>query len=358
MTVQNKTTIKSYFETGDVPTQAQFADLTDSYMNAGSVSAASNGTLYAVSGNVNTVVGPTGYILTSNGPSAAPSFEPAAGGSGGTVTSAGLTMPSIFSVAGSPITVGGQFIVTLSAQSSAMVFASPASADGTPTFRSIVASDFSSQTEKLVLASPVSAAGKPVFRALVASDLPAVSSGSFTLLSTQTATNSATLDFASVITAAYDEYVFLVKDVRPATDGVIFEMRTSSNNGSSYDAAGGDYLWAIINDIDLRGGSTNASTYGNLGSSATFIRLCGAVIDNATSSAVTGELKLYSANSAVRNKYVQGTLSYDDNGTPSQVSVEVRGLRLSATAVNAVRFLMSSGNITSGTIYCYGIKNT
>lgn len=33
MTAQNKTTIKSYFQTGDRPTQAQFADLIDSYQD-------------------------------------------------------------------------------------------------------------------------------------------------------------------------------------------------------------------------------------------------------------------------------------------------------------------------------------
>lgn len=38
MTVQSKTTIKSYFETGDKPTAAQFIDLVDSYFNADAVS--------------------------------------------------------------------------------------------------------------------------------------------------------------------------------------------------------------------------------------------------------------------------------------------------------------------------------
>src|SRR3990170_5285603 len=32
MTAQTRTTLKGYFETGDVPTQAQFADLVDSAM--------------------------------------------------------------------------------------------------------------------------------------------------------------------------------------------------------------------------------------------------------------------------------------------------------------------------------------
>jgi hypothetical protein len=34
MTAQNKTTVKGYFETGDVPTEAQFVDLVDSYQDA------------------------------------------------------------------------------------------------------------------------------------------------------------------------------------------------------------------------------------------------------------------------------------------------------------------------------------
>lgn len=33
MTAQNKTTVKGYFETGDVPTEAQFIDLIDSYQD-------------------------------------------------------------------------------------------------------------------------------------------------------------------------------------------------------------------------------------------------------------------------------------------------------------------------------------
>lgn len=36
MTAQNKTTIKSYFETNDIPTESQFADLVDSYQDANS----------------------------------------------------------------------------------------------------------------------------------------------------------------------------------------------------------------------------------------------------------------------------------------------------------------------------------
>jgi len=98
MTVQNKATIKSYFVTGAKPTQAQFVDLIDSYLD---VSAATNGT----------------------------------------VTSVALSMPDMFKVTGSPITSAGTFTVVMSAQAQRSVFAAPVSAAGVPVFRTLVGSD-------------------------------------------------------------------------------------------------------------------------------------------------------------------------------------------------------------------------
>lgn len=57
------------------------------------------------------------------------------GGGSGTVTSVGLSMPGIFSVAGSPITTSGTFNVTLNSQAQSNVFAAPSGSAGTPTFR-------------------------------------------------------------------------------------------------------------------------------------------------------------------------------------------------------------------------------
>jgi hypothetical protein len=53
--------------------------------------------------------GTLGHVLTSNGNGMAPTFQAAAGGS---VTSVGLTMPTGFSVAGSPVTSTGTLAVT------------------------------------------------------------------------------------------------------------------------------------------------------------------------------------------------------------------------------------------------------
>ena len=59
----------------------------------------------------------------------------------GTVTSVGLSMPSIFTVTGSPVTTSGTLAAALTTQTAKYVFAAPNGADGTPTFRALLASD-------------------------------------------------------------------------------------------------------------------------------------------------------------------------------------------------------------------------
>jgi hypothetical protein len=65
----------------------------------------------------------------------------ATGGGTGTVTSVGLSLPSIFSVTGSPVTSSGTLTGALASQTANTVFAAPNGTSGTPTFRSLVAAD-------------------------------------------------------------------------------------------------------------------------------------------------------------------------------------------------------------------------
>lgn len=68
-------------------------------------------------------------------------------GSGGTVTSVGLIMPSIFSVSGSPITTSGTFDVGLVNQQPNRIFAGPSVApNAPPTFRAMVTADIPNTT--------------------------------------------------------------------------------------------------------------------------------------------------------------------------------------------------------------------
>lgn len=73
-----------------------------------------------------------------------PSFIPAGAG---TVTSVSLTMPSIFSVGGSPVTTSGTLAVTLQTEAANFVWAGPTTGSAAaPTFRALAAADHGTGT--------------------------------------------------------------------------------------------------------------------------------------------------------------------------------------------------------------------
>lgn len=92
----------------------------------------------------------------------------------GTVTSVGLSMPGMFSVANSPVTTAGTLTVTLANQNANLVFAGPSSGGAAaPTFRTLVAGDFGTGiAQSAVLIGPSGSSGAATFRTLVDADVP------------------------------------------------------------------------------------------------------------------------------------------------------------------------------------------
>jgi len=60
------------------------------------------------------------------------------------------------------------------------------------------------------------------------------SGGTLFLLSTQTASNSATISFTTGLDSTYDEYQFHFINIYPRTDGAEFEFNMSTDSGSNY----------------------------------------------------------------------------------------------------------------------------
>ena len=65
----------------------------------------------------------------------------ASSGGSGTVTSVGLSLPSLFTVTNSPVSTTGTLTGTLASQTMNTVFAAPSGAAGAPTFRALLAAD-------------------------------------------------------------------------------------------------------------------------------------------------------------------------------------------------------------------------
>lgn len=90
--------------------------------------------------------GTTASLSDSSTKLATTAFVKGQGYGPGTVTSVALSLPSIFSVTGSPVTGSGTLTGSLANQTTNLVFASPNGSTGTPTFRALAAADIPSLT--------------------------------------------------------------------------------------------------------------------------------------------------------------------------------------------------------------------
>lgn len=175
-----------------------------------------------------------------------------------------------------------------------------------------------------------------------ASCFPAAASG-LTLVEQHTASASSTLDFTTCISATYDTYEIQIVNIVFST-AAILQMRMSTDGGSSYAAGASDYRWLWTFALD--------GSDGQIGDTADdAIDFRDATSTLAANTGINAKLVLYDPGGA-KLKAVLGDV---DILTTSLAMLNGGGLYLSTTAVNAFRFLPSTGNFTSGTIRCYGV---
>lgn len=176
------------------------------------------------------------------------------------------------------------------------------------------------------------------------------STSGFTLVEQHTASTSATLDFTTCISSTYDDYVIDLVNFLPATSAVNLLMRVSTDGGATYDS-GTNYN---SNALQFLSGGTGTS---GGGSGQTSFAVAAGISVASGQPGVSGRLNFFNPGSSTQRKNLTGQVSFSDvNGDPRLLGNAVAFQYQSNTAVNAFRFLMSSGNIASGTIRCYGLS--
>ena len=179
-------------------------------------------------------------------------------------------------------------------------------------------------------------------------------SDGITLISSQTASNSASISFTSGLTSTYKAYKFVFSNIHPATDSVSLLFNMSTDGGSNYNVTKTTTYFYSYN-----GESSGFSAIGyvsgeDLAQSTAFqeiIRGIGA--DNDQSG--NGSLTLFNPSSTTYVKHFISRNSTSESGDYAE-ELYVAGYGNTTSAVNAIRFQMASGNIEAGTIYLYGIK--
>jgi hypothetical protein len=178
--------------------------------------------------------------------------------------------------------------------------------------------------------------------------------GALVLLQAQTASASATLDFTSWQSASYDEYVIEFVNITPSTTGLTFNVRASTNGGSTWDSS------TIYNSSQFAFSSAGSTTNGILNGNALQIYpLNGRSMSTTGTQGLSGQLKMYST-SGLYTQWIGHLLGPDNvNNASTQNNpqgLEIRGLYASSTLINGLRFFPSSGSF-SGTIRIYGVSH-
>lgn len=172
--------------------------------------------------------------------------------------------------------------------------------------------------------------------------------GSYQLISTQSASSSASIDFTG-LSSAYRAYKIIIANVIPGTDTVELNFLTSANNGSSYDTGASDYGW-VWQFTNFATGPVPTYTGDNADARINLFNNLGTNTDEKLSF----ELTLFTPSAATQMYMTfSGIVRANDGGL---YYIDGGGARLSAAAVNAVRFITSSGNIASGSFSLYGIR--
>jgi hypothetical protein len=175
-----------------------------------------------------------------------------------------------------------------------------------------------------------------------------------TLISSQTASASATISFTSGIDSTYKAYKFVFSSIHPATDTAQFQFNMSTDGGSNYNVTKTTTTFRSLHKEDGTGGGVEYRTQEDLAQSTAFQPLTHGTGGSADESC-SGSLILFNPSSTTYVKHFIANLSdyFYDN---FQMNLFTAGYGNTTSAVNAIQFKMSSGNIDAGTIYMYGIK--
>jgi hypothetical protein len=178
-------------------------------------------------------------------------------------------------------------------------------------------------------------------------------SDGITFISSQTASNSASLSFTSGLTSTYKAYKFVFSSIHPRTDNVAFQFNMSTDAGSNYNVTKTTtYFVAYHAESDVEADIGYQSSL-DLAQSTSYQNLI-SFLGNGADESGSGTLNFFNPSSTT---YVKHFISRCDRYSAGDYSVDefVAGYGNTTSAVNAIRFQMSSGNF-DGTIYLYGIK--
>ena len=177
--------------------------------------------------------------------------------------------------------------------------------------------------------------------------------GNLKFISRSNASSSSSLSITSGINSTYKEYIFYFNNIQPATDGAFFQFNMSTDGGSNYNVtktstavrnfhseAGSSPLFDFLGGLALAQSTAYQTLLENQG--------------NGSDESLCGYLHIFEPSSTTFAKhYLSQAQGYQLNNAAN--GQHTGGYGNTTSAIDAIDFKMSSGNISSGTIDMYGV---
>ena len=176
--------------------------------------------------------------------------------------------------------------------------------------------------------------------------------GNLILLSTQTASADASLSFTSGIDSTYKEYVFIYNNFHPASDNQKLTFQASIDSGSNYNVALTSTRFYAL------GGEAGSTTLEYDGSEdqaqGTAFQNVNAATGNGNDESSSGILRIFEPSSTTFVKHFMITTeSY--HGADLALNAYTAGYFNTTSAIDAIQFKTTSGNIDAGVIQMFGV---
>ena len=181
--------------------------------------------------------------------------------------------------------------------------------------------------------------------------------GAQILIKTLTASNSANLSFVHgtssvVLDSTYPVYLFKFINMHPVSDNQKLQMNMSIDSGSNYNI---EKTTTCLQNYHYENDAEAIFAY-DTGAATGNIPITAAGIGSDNDESLSGEMYLFNPSSTTFVKHFMVTVNDHINALSLQTFIT--GYGDTTSAVNAVKFLAASGNLDSGTIKLYGIKDS
>jgi len=177
------------------------------------------------------------------------------------------------------------------------------------------------------------------------------SSGALTLLSTVTASNSATVDLETTFNSTYDSYIIVFSNAAPSANTNNIRVRLKING--TYQTSGYNYHAA-------RPDNTSASYSAQTGNATDMINLMGGNVQDSRATVPGSTSDMHIRINAPTSTATIKSISWNGSmvGTTNSPLFGSGQFVTSFEALTGVRFFYASGNILTGVFRLYGLANS